>query len=85
MTECAVCSASTKKDLFTRYGGSYYCSEACWDSLFLPCNICGHKNLTCSTNLKHPYIFGAPLEQACDQCLQKKHNVGIVTITSERM
>lgn len=80
---CEVCDKQIKsaKEQYACYGGSYYCSEACYDSLFVACTICGQKNMTCLQNAKHPYIFKAPLELACDQCLQKKHKVGIVCIS----
>jgi hypothetical protein len=87
--ECAACK--TKMTLsqidaaYARTSDGPYCSEACYDTLFANCVICGHRNMTCLRNQQTPYIHDAKLECACDECLQKKYNVSIVCITSGRM
>jgi hypothetical protein len=79
-SHCAACQKPMTLAQCEKAISGKYCSDACYDTLFADCVICGQKNMTCLTNQKTPYIPSAKLECACDQCLQKKYNISIVTI-----
>jgi hypothetical protein len=82
---CAVCKQGMTIEQFNHAyvggsGGKRYCSEACYDTLFSNCVICGHRNLTCQVNQRTPFISEAKLECACDDCLLKKYNLSLCWI-----
>lgn len=80
---CSACNKGLTLEQANESQGKVWCSDKCYEVVWglIPCCICGKKNMTCTTNAKTPYIHGAALEQACDQCLQKKYGVSIVTIS----
>jgi len=80
-SQCAACKKNmTLTQMKEAYACSHegpYCTEACYDTLFADCIICGQKNMTCLVNQRTPFIKEAKLECACDACLMKKYGLGL--------
>ena len=79
---CEVCDTAKDRKLFYAYYGGHYCSEKCYDTLFLPCLECGQPNMECRSNMASSRPgWGGPENQLCNACHSKKHGWSVQTIS----